>query len=101
MSIQEGWLCPRCNKVNSPTVMTCPCSFKHAEEYPRYPATPNSTMAFCYICGQQLTNHPHYCPGPSTTATGTTTITGTNICNICNTMYPINGYHSCGGSISK
>lgn len=23
---QEGWICPRCGKVNAPWVMQCPCN---------------------------------------------------------------------------
>ena len=22
----QGWTCPRCNRVNAPTVLECPCS---------------------------------------------------------------------------
>lgn len=33
MTMNQGWVCPLCNRVNAPIVLFCPCSVKaHVDE---------------------------------------------------------------------
>ena len=71
--------------------------FIEASEYPLYPTKTIPSKYTCYVCGCQVFDGViHYCPGPSTIGTN---VSGTNVCMVCNEMYPVGGLHSCGGGI--
>lgn len=36
MKVPKGWICPRCNRVNSPDTKVCPCSYGSITPYTPY-----------------------------------------------------------------
>ena len=50
---QQGWICPRCGRVNAPWVMQCPCK----SEVITYTTTyASSTPDSCKSCSNHPTN---------------------------------------------
>lgn len=37
--MKEGWICPRCGKVNAPFAMSCDCKPSSASNFPKSLAT--------------------------------------------------------------
>jgi len=57
--MQEGWVCPKCGRVNAPWVLGCPCAIPNAITVPIvYPVYP--TIFPPYPC--QPTYPPFYQP---------------------------------------
>lgn len=50
----RGWICPRCDRVNAPSVMTCPCS----HPFPLTTSAPvggmAATLSRCPTCGEYV-----------------------------------------------
>ncbi len=55
-----GWICPRCNKVNAPSVQQCSCSPSNGNGYGGYLGRLAPT---CHMCGQFLGMGTHVCTG--------------------------------------
>ena len=57
----QGWSCPKCNRVNAPFISMCPCwQGGPAPNAPWNPAFPTYTT-YCSNCGQLIYSYPHYC----------------------------------------
>jgi len=55
--MNEGWICPRCKKVNAPDVKACDCKFEKSiiDELKKLKPIPKETV--------NIPNYPnHYCP---------------------------------------
>jgi hypothetical protein len=58
-SMNEGWVCPKCGRVNSPTVVACPCSLTKPGETISIPPSdqpPNT----CYPYYPYKWYYPYY-----------------------------------------
>jgi hypothetical protein len=56
-----GWISPRCDKVNAPSVQQCSCNSSNGNGYGGYlggALTPNTK---CHICGRYVGMDAHLC----------------------------------------
>ena len=68
----NGWICPRCRRVNAPTVSECPCSPPSAEVpsvwLPLPPLPPPIPWVFPVIYTQGTSSHTYTVPPGSQVA---------------------------------
>ena len=78
MDIKKGWICPRCEKINSPYIDSCNCNqnkieeLKHqidcANEYHEWVFTGKTTTHINYRCKYCNKTVAEWCePGPDKT----------------------------------
>lgn len=55
----RGWICPRCDRINSPDIYQCPCSTQNLRLVPMpYSVVASSTTSYsinagtCEVCGK-------------------------------------------------
>ena len=55
----KGWICPRCDTVHNPFVMTCNCSTDKKITVVKKDPTAKKEVSMCYRCGVPVNSDKH------------------------------------------